>query len=422
MAMLDVLHELSGKKNWRLAVAHLNHRLRGRQGSADERLVRRVAEKLGLPVITGRIEVKRIAREKKISVEMAAREARHEFLARAAARLDMTTIALAHHADDQVELFFLRLLRGSGSEGLAGMKWSGRSPADPRIELVRPLLDVPKAALREFAAARKIKFREDATNSSPDIQRNRLRHELLPLLRRKYQPSLERVILRAAEIASEESAFIGAVAEDWLRRKNHASFLRLHTAVQRRCVQLQLQRRKIAVTFELVEALRARPGCGIKVSPDLAVKLGVDGRLSFQESKPPVSPICQCLSLNLKSRPAATVFDGVRFGWRLKFNFTGQIPRNLPGQEWFDAEKIGDRIVLRHWRAGDRFQPSGLSSPVKLQDLFVNAKIPRVKRANLAVAETADGEIFWVEGLRIAERFKLSPVTKRCLQWRWKRI
>src|SRR5439155_18233268 len=149
-----------------------------------EGLVRRAAEKLRLTVLVERAEVRQFARAHKLSLEMAARKLRHDFLARAAAQKSIPTVALAHHADDQLELFFLRLLRGSGGEGLAGMKWRNRSPSNPQIELVRPLLDLPKAPLREFAIQKHIKFREDASNKCLDFRRNRIRHELLPLLRR----------------------------------------------------------------------------------------------------------------------------------------------------------------------------------------------------------------------------------------------
>src|SRR5262249_50888065 len=134
MVLLHLLHGLSQKQKWQITVAHLNHQLRGRSSDADEKLVVRTARDLGLPLVAGRADVKRLVKTSKLSLEMAARKTRHEFLANTAARLKIPTIALAHHADDQVELFFLRLLRGSGSEGLAGMKWRNPSPANPKIE------------------------------------------------------------------------------------------------------------------------------------------------------------------------------------------------------------------------------------------------------------------------------------------------
>jgi len=134
--------------------------------------------------------VKEFARKSKLSIEMAARRLRHEFVARAAKERKIRVIALAHHADDQVELFFLRVLRGAGGEGLAGMKWRSPSPVNSKIMLVRPLLDATKAGLRGFARESKISFREDATNTSLNVPRNRVRNELLPLLLHHYQPAL----------------------------------------------------------------------------------------------------------------------------------------------------------------------------------------------------------------------------------------
>ena len=216
MVLLHILHRLSPHNRWRLSVAHLNHRLRGRSSDADERLVRSTCKKLKLPIFVERIDVRRLGKEQKLSVEMAARKARHEFLARVAVRKRIPAIALAHHADDQIELFFIRLLRGAGGEGLAGMKRRSPSPVAREIEIIRPFLAERKSALQEYALENKIRFREDATNAVPDFLRNRIRLELLPLLRRGYQPALSRNVLRLMEIIGAESELTGQMAEDWL--------------------------------------------------------------------------------------------------------------------------------------------------------------------------------------------------------------
>ena len=129
MVLLHVLNGLAKKQRWKIFVAHFNHRLRGRASDADEKLVEQTATKLRLKFFRGGADVKAFAAQSKISVEMAARTLRHEFLARTAREQKISTTALAHHADDQVELFFLRLLRGAGGEGMAGMKWRSPSPA-----------------------------------------------------------------------------------------------------------------------------------------------------------------------------------------------------------------------------------------------------------------------------------------------------
>ena len=144
MVLLHVLAALAEKHRWRIFVAHFNHRLRGRASDADEKFVRQMAKKLRLNYFGGGADVKAFATQSKLSIEMAARKLRHEFLAQTAREQKILTVALAHHADDQVELFFLRLLRGAGGEGLAGMKWRSPSPAGNNISYAVPRLIKPK--------------------------------------------------------------------------------------------------------------------------------------------------------------------------------------------------------------------------------------------------------------------------------------
>jgi tRNA(Ile)-lysidine synthase len=383
---------------------------------------------------------------------MAARKLRHEFLARAAAQRHIHSIALAHHADDQLELFFLRLLRGTSGEGLAGMKWRNPSPVDSRIELVRPLLAQPKAALCQYARQNRIPFREDLTNASLDIPRNRVRHELLPLLRSKYQPALDKTILRLMEIVGAEAGVVTQAAHDWLGRaglpgnesykgckvtSNRAgmeleAFDELPVAVQRRCVQLQLLDLGIAADFEMVERLRLWPDKPLSVAEFESTEGGgaasailaardESGRVRLSRSEPREFQ-AGSRELPLAGKAGEVIFDGVSVQWKLTTRKPKGRLRTQTGREWFDADRVGSPILLRHWQPGDRFQPIGLAKTVKLQDLFTNEKIPKRRRHELLLGLTSRGEVFWVEGLRIAERFKLTKRTIRCLQWRWYRF
>src|SRR2546421_5050900 len=212
MVLLNVLCRFSKQYDWRLVVAHFNHQLRGRSSDADERFVRQAARKLRIPFITRRADVKRFARDEKISVEMAARKLRHDFLARTARENQAAAVAVGHHADDQLELFFLRLLRGTGGEGLAGMKWRSQSSSHRAVTLVRPLLGCSKTQIQQFAQGEKIRFREDKSNAALDYLRNRFRHELLPLLMKNYQPALAKTTLRLMEVLGAESEFITQTA------------------------------------------------------------------------------------------------------------------------------------------------------------------------------------------------------------------
>jgi tRNA(Ile)-lysidine synthase len=420
ITLLYALQKISTRQKWKIVVAHFNHQLRGRAGDADEKLVRKTAAAMSLPAVVERANVKEFARKSKLSIEMAARKLRHGFFARVAKKRKIRVVALAHHADDQVELFFLRLLRGAGGEGLAGMKWRSPSPADKKITLVRPLLDVTKNELHEFARENKIHFREDATNISLDVPRNRVRNELLPLLRENYQPGLAKTVLRLMEIVGAESGMVGKLAERWLKQRR-PDFENLPVAIQRRVLQSQLAAHNVPADFELVEQLRGSVdqyvsvGSGRSASRDTAgaVKLQTQQTTRFNADE---------LTINLANTKKRAEFAGTRLNWQFAPAKKFVRPQYKTSREFFDADKVGNEIILRHWRAGDRFQPIGLKSAAKLQDLFTNAKIPRVRRSGLIVAATKRGEIFWVESLRISENFRLTPRTKGRLIWRWQRI
>ena len=422
MALLRVLHELAARHEWRMAVAHFNHRLRGAESDGDERFVKEIAANLKLKFVSARAEVGAFARGQKISVEMAARKLRHDFFVRAATRFGIATVALAHHADDQVELFFLRWLRGAGSEGLAGMKWAGPSPSDPAIHLIRPLLDQPKAALLCFAEEQGIAFREDATNGQLDLLRNRIRHKLLPLLSQQYHPAVARSVLRTMDIVGADADFVRRAAEDWLGRKRLGNFERLHPAVQRQAVREQLMKMNVTPDFGIVERLRGAPEQAISVGPGLRVYRDQAGRIVKRAIIRPAF-VADETSVEFKAGRGAFEFGGLRIKWEFQAGGSGskRKPAFTKGCEYFDADKVGNSIVVRHWRPGDRFQPIGMNEPIKLQDLFVNQKISRSQRHQLVVAATAEGEPFWVETMRMADRFKLDNQTVRRLKWRWLR-
>ena len=449
MTLLHALHKLSSRHQWKLTVAHFNHQLRGRSSNADEKLVRQTAAAMRLPFAAGRANVRGFAKKSKLSVEMAARKLRHDFFASMAKKRKARVIALAHHADDQVELFFLRVLRGAGGEGLAGMKWRSPSPVDSKIMLVRPLLDATKAELRGFARESKIRFRDDATNSSLDLPRNRVRNELLPLLLRHYQPALAKTVLRLMEIVGAESDLAGEAARQWLvshklgradllvgldardtptsdagadRVPANLDFEALPVAVQRRVLQLQLSEAGVPADFELIESLRQSADVPVNLRPQLSVLRDATGAVSLRLPARTSDFNANETVVKRAGRAGEVTFDGVRVRWWFDAVKKFKGPAARPACESFDADQVGGRITLRHWRPGDRFQPIGLKSPAKLQDLFTNRKIPRARRRELMVAAAENDEIFWVEGLRISENFKLTPQTKRRLVWRWRYV
>jgi tRNA(Ile)-lysidine synthase len=177
----------------------------------------------------------------------------------------------------------------------------------------------------------------------------------------------------------------------------------------------------MAVDFELIEQLRKSAGKFVSVNPTLSVLRDAGGNLKLRTQSAAVFNAKEIV-VDLLRGAGEVFFDGLKLNWRFGSGKNFKLPHRKIGREFFDADKIGNEIILRHWRAGDRFQPIGLKTSAKLQDLFVNAKIPRERRQNLTLASTAAGEIFWVEGLRISGNFKITPKTKCHLVLRWRRL
>lgn len=427
MVLLRLLHALAPRFHWQLSVAHFNHRLRGRASAADQQLVQKIARRLRLPCDVGAVNVRQAARVAGVSLEMAARQARHAFLAECARRRRARIVALAHHADDQVELFLMRLLRGAGSAGLAGMKPQSPSPADHRLRLIRPLLQLTKTELIACAEAMRWPFREDASNASAEFERNWVRQELLPCLRRR-QPAAAQAILRSMEILGAEADFVSRAAE--AHRAGLASpskptvppFTQLHPAVQRRILQQELRDLGVEPTWTVVELLRERAGQRVNVGPQLGVVRDTDGEVStIQDAPLEFEPKAQVICLNLRLTHGCQQLGKVRVEWRVRRCSPRGVLTRRAAREVFDAERVGARMVLRHWRPGDRYQPIGMPRAVKLQDWFTNRKIPAARRRQLVLAESEHGEVFWVEGERISEACKVTAATRKVVEIRWKR-
>lgn len=245
VALLHLLLE-AGYRN--LVVAHFNHRLRGKASEGDAAFVEKLAAKLDLPCEIGEGDVRKLAASRKCSLETAAREARYSFLATVVRKHRARMVVLAHHADDQVETCLFNFLRGSGIAGLSGMKpRSKRTVGGIEMELLRPLLPSPKVELLGYLKGRKIRFREDATNSVADASRNKLRLKVLPLIEELLGPSFKGSIVRNASLLADEEDLISSLTQPIaLQEKLRVKLLReLHPALRRRVLHAWLKNRGI---------------------------------------------------------------------------------------------------------------------------------------------------------------------------------
>lgn len=265
-----LLHWLLAHDYRKLIVCHLDHRLRGRSGAGDARFVERLATNHALPFAGGTADVNAIAKEEKRSLEMAARLARLRFFAATAKRRRCHTIFLGHHADDLVETFLFNLFRGAGAQGQRSMQpVSTQRIASAEITLVRPLLSVWRKEIDAYVAAHGLKYREDATNESRGPVRNRMRHEIIPFIEKKFGREVRKSIWRAAAIAEEEDALLESILPNECRSAETlavSGLRKLPIALQRRAIRALLMQQGVAdIGFEVIEAVRdlLEPGASI---------------------------------------------------------------------------------------------------------------------------------------------------------------
>jgi tRNA(Ile)-lysidine synthetase-like protein len=217
LCLADAVLAIAPRRMLRPIIAHLDHGLRGEAAAADADFVRAFAEARGVPCVVERADVRVYAREQKCSIEVAARTLRYRFLSRVAEAYQAPWVALAHHADDQAETVLLRLIRGTGLAGLRGMQIRSPLPTAPHLTAVRPLLRVLRADIEQYCHEQRLNPRHDATNDALDYMRNRIRHELLPLLER-YNPNIRAALVRLADTVAADLDIIAQATQSAFAR------------------------------------------------------------------------------------------------------------------------------------------------------------------------------------------------------------
>ena len=429
VALLHVLHTLAKRQRWALTVAHLHHGLRA-AADGDAAFVSDLARRLGVPCVVSRVRVAALAKRCGISVEMAAREARYAFFARTAKNVGAAVVAVAHTADDQAETVLLRLIRGAGPAGLAGIP---RMSDHHGLRIVRPLLDFTRHDVLAHLNAHDLGWREDESNLDQLIPRNRVRHELLPLLEREFNPRVREAVLRASRLIRDDNAFLDVVAAG-LRRSfgkdlgvNEIDVEQVQActpALRRRVLRLWLRDAGVpesGLEFETIERLSAFMA-QVGSSRLFVLSDGwrvVRGSAAFRVDRP-VKPSVRPVRVRLQI-PGETVVAGL--GLRIRAELgpgvvreRGGGPGCLPARASLNAAAWRSRAVyVRTWRPGDRLQPFGLAGTKKVQDILVDAKTPREVRGRIPLIECG-GELVWLPGYRIARGWEVPADAPTALQ------
>lgn len=436
VALVHLLRELETTGALTLAgLAHFNHQLRGAAAEDDEAFCRGLAEELSLPIDLGRAPVREIARRERRSVEDAARRLRYQFLERACERLEAEAVAVGHSLDDQAETFLLRIIRGAGTRGLGSIR--------PRAGLmIRPLIDIRRDELRQYALEKGLAFQDDATNMDVTIPRNRVRHELLPYLAREFSPRIAEVLAREAALAQDDDERLQVEAIENARAVvlvdtasngsekvrsglgltvDTAALSQLHPAIASRVVLGTL--RKLAdgrflgyehVSRFLAFAREGTRGQAISLPGQQALHLG--DRVLLRPEPPrgmTDTPNFSGVQLSVPGEVVAGewVIGGELVGSDGKVSDAVGVPQTGAGLAAWVAG-VDRELTVRFRRPGDRFEPPGMGGrSKKLQDYLVDRKVERNERDRLPLVLDVQGRIVWVVGHGVAEGVRASEVS-----------
>ncbi|UOQ67261.1 tRNA lysidine(34) synthetase TilS [Hymenobacter volaticus] len=405
VVLADVLHRLGVQ----FAIAHCHFGLRGEEADADEQFVRKLAKKYDVPYFAEFFQTKAFAEQEGISTQMAARALRYEWFERLRQTQGLAYIATAHHQRDAAETMLLNLTHGTGLAGLHGIP-------PKNGYLVRPLLGIGKPELFEYLVENHLIWREDASNDSPVYQRNRLRQEVLPVLR-EINPNLDQTLQFTAERVGGAEEIVRRYVQDTAAQAQR-------TEEEVTYLNIAMLQRTAATTLVLHELLRPF-GFSFPVVKDIIASFPAEPGRRFES---PTHRLVKDRDQLVVTRKVLTKFgthqiqagqevlkiDGLHLRLELHEATDLEIPRGKAVAA-LDADLLKFPLIVRPWQEGDWFMPIGMKGKKKLSDFLIDQKVPLNLKDNVFVLVSGDGKIAWVIGFRPDERFKVTEKTERVL-------
>ena len=425
MALLYGLHELQQELNWHLHVVHLNHCLR--ENSSDDAVyVHRHAEGLGLPYSGHITDVKTLAEKWKLSIESAGRKARYQLYDTVCADIGASKVALGHHKDDIAETVLMNLIRGGGSDGLKGIACFREG------KYIRPLSTFTRQEIASYLKSINLIPKDDPTNTDTYYLRNRIRHELLPLLKSNYNPNITEGLNRTAAVVGEESTLLDGLTEQAFKHclltesqstciaLNRETFLQNHIVIQRRILRHSVSQvfgTSRDFSFDHVKSIleiatSEKPNARISLPNGIQFRRAYE-KLYFEEETKQTKNYEYPLTI-----PGRTSIEELNseINSRIR-NFTDIELSSIPNGKYeamLDFCKIKPPLQVRNRRIGDRFQPHGMHGTKKIKDYFIDLKVPNSQRDRIPMV-VCGKEILWVVGFTTNEQYKIQRETHLCL-------
>lgn len=402
-----VMLHLFSKTNYPIGIAHCNFHLRGAESDGDEAFVRKLAKIYQVPIFVKDCETKKYAKEKGVSIEMAARDLRYDWFVEVCEKENYQKVAIGHNRNDDEETFFIKLLRGSGLSGLRGIPLQ-------RDRYFRPILFASRKEIRAYAKKNKLKSREDSTNATDDYLRNRVRHHFLPYFDKKFPGGTDALDNSLAKLKEEELLFRQMLDEkkQEILQKEEANIKIEITKIQ------NLKHLKIWLFYLLEEYGFNRSTTDQLV---IAIESGLTGRLFYSDKYMLLLDREQIIIKESGENAAKEFLIRDKEGemeyplpvqWEIitndnKFSFEKDVRF-----AYFDADKIDFPLKLRHWQEGDRFIPFGMRGSKLISDYFIDEKISRFEKEEIWLLVSED-KILWIAGHRASNLYRVSKQTRK---------
>ncbi len=406
-----VMFELFHKAGLKFGIAHCNFQLRGKESEGDEKLVKQLAAKCKVPFYTKRFETYAFAESKNISIQMAARELRYEWFEEIRKKEKYKFIATAHHQGDSIETFFINLIRGTGIAGLHGI-------LPKQGNIVRPLLFATKNQIIEFATQHKLKYLEDSSNASDKYIRNKIRHQVIPVLK-ELNPSFETTmdatikrLIKVEEIYNREMqkmrSLIAHQGENFISiPKSFLNFLPLpETYLFEFLKPFNFNSSSVD---EIISGLAGESGKQFFSSTH---RLIIDREVLIVEEIKDFKLQISDFKLKIKKNQKELIYEETKLNFKTitkPANYKLQTKNSIAT---LDFDKLTFPLEIRKWQQGDSFYPLGMKGKKKLSDFFIDNKLPLNEKENTWLL-TSGGHVAWIIGMRIDNRFKITAQTKK---------
>ena len=424
ICLLEVLYRLKSQLEIELAVAHINHMLRGEEANEDEKYVNNFCLERGIEVYSKRININEFAKKQKMSTETAGREARYQFFKEVMKKTNSNKIATAHNANDQVETIFMRIMRGTGLEGLTGI------PVKRDSIYIRPILFLQREEIEWYCEKNNLNPRIDKSNMERDYSRNKIRLDIIPYMKENFNSDVVKVINRMANTLKEDNELIESVIDEYFFKycKVEKSYIIIRSDIAdcKSVIINRVIRKATSIISGSAYNIEAKHIVGVKKLFQLGTNKRVDlpnglyaenvyGDIYIRKVESEGDKYYEEVVINKADIESEFIFGAYYIKFEVLENVKNIKFADNSFIKYFNYDKINGNIIIRTRKNGDKMTPLGMNGRKKIKDIFIDSKVS-VSQRNVVPIIQFDDEVAWLVGLKVSNEYKVTKETKKLLK------